>query len=118
MTFLLVIQGEALTPFTKKFYKEHPEVAAFTDEDCAAFLAEADITVRTLVMASGSGPRCCGQIQGSPPIPKPIRTFEQGQFPEVLMKELDKAGYTEPTNIQKIGWPVALSGRDMVRSFV
>ncbi|EER12335.1 RNA helicase, putative [Perkinsus marinus ATCC 50983] len=90
-------QGEALTPFTKKFYKEHPEVAAFTDEDCAAFLAEADIT-----------------IQGSPPIPKPIRTFEQGQFPEVLMKELDKAGYTEPTNIQKIGWPVALSGRDMV----
>ncbi|KAF4665857.1 hypothetical protein FOZ61_010437 [Perkinsus olseni] len=90
-------QGEALTPFTKNFYKEHPEVAAFTDEECAAFLAEADITV-----------------QGSPPIPKPIRTFEQGQFPEVLMKEFEKAGYTEPTNIQKIGWPVALSGRDMV----
>ncbi|EER12990.1 RNA helicase, putative [Perkinsus marinus ATCC 50983] len=90
-------QGEALTPFTKNFYKEHPDVAAFTDEDCAAFLAEADITV-----------------QGTPPIPKPIRTFEQGQFPEVLMKEFEKAGYTEPTNIQKIGWPVALSGRDMV----
>lgn len=30
------------------------------------------------------------------------------------MKEFEKAGYTEPTNIQKIGWPVALSGRDMV----
>lgn len=30
------------------------------------------------------------------------------------MKEIQRAGFTEPTAIQSQGWPMALSGKDMV----
>jgi ATP-dependent RNA helicase DDX5/DBP2 len=47
-------------------------------------------------------------------IPKPVRTFEEASVPEFMLKEIMKAGFTEPTAIQSQGWPMALSGRDMV----
>jgi ATP-dependent RNA helicase DDX5/DBP2 len=47
-------------------------------------------------------------------IPKPVRTFEEASFPEYVLKEVDKLGFKSPTPIQKQGWPMALSGRDMV----
>jgi ATP-dependent RNA helicase DDX5/DBP2 len=47
-------------------------------------------------------------------IPKPIITFEEANLPDFLMKEFVKAGYKAPTPIQAQGWPMALSGRDMV----
>merc|ERR1719498_2246687 len=37
-------------------------------------------------------------------VPKPVRTFE----------EVARAGFKEPSPIQVQGWPIALSGRDMV----
>lgn len=30
------------------------------------------------------------------------------------MKEIEKAGFTEPTPIQSQGWPMALKGRDLI----
>jgi ATP-dependent RNA helicase DDX5/DBP2 len=47
-------------------------------------------------------------------IPKPVRTFEEASVPEFMLQEIKKAGYTEPTAIQMQGWPMALSGRDMI----
>lgn len=47
-------------------------------------------------------------------IPKPVTTFEEASVPEFLLKEINKAGFTEPTAIQSQGWPIALSGRDMI----
>jgi ATP-dependent RNA helicase DDX5/DBP2 len=47
-------------------------------------------------------------------VPKPVRTFEEASVPEFVLAEITKAGYTEPTAIQSQGWPMALSGRDMV----
>jgi ATP-dependent RNA helicase DDX5/DBP2 len=47
-------------------------------------------------------------------VPKPVRTFEEASVPEFMLKEIIKAGFTEPTSIQSQGWPMALSGRDMV----
>ena len=47
-------------------------------------------------------------------VPKPVRTFEEASVPEFMLKEIMKAGFTEPTAIQSQGWPMALSGRDMV----
>jgi len=47
-------------------------------------------------------------------VPKPVRTFEEASVPEFMLNEILKAGFTEPTAIQSQGWPMALSGRDMV----
>jgi len=47
-------------------------------------------------------------------IPKPVMTFKESPFPEYVLKEIEAAGFTEPTPIQSQGWPMALSGRDVV----
>nr|CAD7418958.1 unnamed protein product [Timema poppensis] len=47
-------------------------------------------------------------------IPKPNNTFEEGNFPDYVMNEIRRQGFGEPTAIQAQGWPIALSGRDMV----
>ena len=47
-------------------------------------------------------------------VPKPVTTFEEASVPQFMLQEIVKAGFTEPTAIQSQGWPMALSGRDMV----
>lgn len=46
--------------------------------------------------------------------PSPIQAFEESNFPEYVMEEIKKQGFAEPTAIQAQGWPIALSGRDLV----
>lgn len=88
---------EKLSPFEKNFYKERPEVAARTVEQIRSLLQEQKIT-----------------IEGKPPIPKPIMTFDEAGFPSYIQQEIDRAQFKEPSAIQKIGFPVALSGRDFI----
>merc|ERR1719463_365403 len=47
-------------------------------------------------------------------VPKPVRTFEEASFPDYVLDEVQRVGFREPTPIQIQGWPIALSGRDMV----
>lgn len=47
-------------------------------------------------------------------VPRPIRRFEEAPFPPHLTKSLYDAGFQAPTAIQVQGWPIALSGKDMV----
>ena len=46
--------------------------------------------------------------------PNPIMRFEDGNFPDYIMSEIRKAGYSAPTPIQAQGWALALTGQDMV----
>jgi superfamily II DNA/RNA helicase len=46
-------------------------------------------------------------------IPNPVMTFEEAGFPANITRVL-QSKYSEPTPIQAQGWPMALSGRDMV----
>eukprot|EP00250_Pteridium_aquilinum_P006339 c16281_g1_i1 orf=170-1819(+) len=87
---------EGLTPFEKNFYVEHPAVAALTEEEVLAYRRRRDITVE------------------GRDIPKPVRTFDEASFPDYVLQEVLKAGFTEPTPIQAQGWPMALKGRDLV----
>lgn len=52
-------------------------------------------------------------IRGSN-VPDPSQFFVEGNFPESVVQELKKQGFSEPTAIQAQGWPIALSGRDLV----
>mmetsp|Transcript_29837 Transcript_29837/g.65578 ORF Transcript_29837/g.65578 Transcript_29837/m.65578 type:complete len:606 (+) Transcript_29837:43-1860(+) len=89
--------NEELVPFTKNFYVEHPAVAAMTDAEQTELLA---------------GMQC--EVNGHKPLPKLVRTFEEACFPDYIMEGIESAGYENPSVIQKVGWPTALSGRDMI----
>ncbi|TKC47148.1 hypothetical protein EI555_009131, partial [Monodon monoceros] len=46
--------------------------------------------------------------------PKPVLNFYEANFPANVMDVIARQNFTEPTAIQAQGWPVALSGLDMV----
>uniref|UniRef100_A0A674BIS1 RNA helicase n=1 Tax=Salmo trutta TaxID=8032 RepID=A0A674BIS1_SALTR len=81
-----------LPKFEKNFYNEHPDVQRMSQE----FRRKKEITIR------GSG------------CPKPVSSFSQAHFPQYVMDVLIQQNFKEPTAIQAQGFPLALSGRDMV----
>ncbi|KAI7807693.1 probable ATP-dependent RNA helicase DDX17 isoform X1 [Triplophysa rosa] len=87
---------DQLPKFEKNFYSEHPEVHCMSQYDVEEFRKRKEITVR------GNG------------CPKPVTSFHQAQFPQYVMDVLLQQNFKEPTAIQAQGFPLALSGRDMV----
>jgi ATP-dependent RNA helicase DDX5/DBP2 len=85
-----------LPKFEKSFYKEDPAVAARTQAEVEKFRRDNQITI------SGKD------------VPKPVETFDEAGFPGYVMNEVKAQGFTKPTAIQSQGWPMALSGRDVV----
>jgi superfamily II DNA/RNA helicase len=47
-------------------------------------------------------------------VPKPCLAFDDVEWPSKIFAGIKRQGYTKPTPIQAAGWPIALSGRDMV----
>ncbi|CAO3622193.1 unnamed protein product [Cunninghamella blakesleeana] len=80
----------------KYFYEEHSDIASMTVEQTQAIRKELGLRV------SGS----C--------VPKPCISFAHFGFDEDLMNAIIKAGYTEPSGIQKQAIPVVLEGRDII----
>lgn len=87
---------DSLPPVTKNFYTEHPDVAARSWESVGDFRRSADIRVK------GTN------------APKPITKFSELSVSERVMQVINKQNYESPTSIQAQGWPIVLSGRDMV----
>ncbi|XP_045486899.1 ATP-dependent RNA helicase dbp2 isoform X1 [Pieris rapae] len=85
-----------LTPFQKNFYNPHPNVQMRSMAEVEAYRSQHQITVK------------------GRDVPPPSVYFEEGGFPDYAMKEILKQGFPHPTPIQAQGWPIALSGRDMV----
>ena len=46
--------------------------------------------------------------------PNPILSFNEVSFPPAIKDVIRSNGFKEPTPIQSQGWPVALSGRDLI----
>eukprot|EP01012_Entosiphon_sulcatum_P006491 TRINITY_DN13063_c0_g1_i1.p1 TRINITY_DN13063_c0_g1~~TRINITY_DN13063_c0_g1_i1.p1 ORF type:complete len:763 (+),score=101.07 TRINITY_DN13063_c0_g1_i1:2255-4543(+) len=90
------IFGDGLLPVRKNFNLEHPDVAAMTEAEKEELLARNTISV--------VGPRP----------PKPLSLLQQAPFPEHVFHVFQLLGYTKPSPIQMQGWPIALSGRDLV----
>ncbi|CAL1682681.1 unnamed protein product [Lasius platythorax] len=85
-----------LEPLRKDFYIEHPAVRNRSNEEVSQFRENAEITVK-------------GEN-----VPNPVQYFEEGNFPPYVMEGIRRQGYSQPTPIQAQGWPIALSGRDLV----
>ncbi|KAI9723118.1 MAG: ATP-dependent RNA helicase dbp2 [Chrysothrix sp. TS-e1954] len=86
----------ALPRFDKSFYKEDPQVTARSSGAVDSWRRENQVTV-----------------QGHT-VPKPVETFDEAAFPGYVMSEVKAQGFAKPTPIQSQGWPMALSGRDVV----
>lgn len=84
-----------LTTFQKDFYKPHPNVLNRSAQEVEAYRAQHEITVKG-------------------PAPNPIHEFEEVFVPDYVMNEIKKQQYERPTPIQAQGWPIALSGHNMV----
>jgi ATP-dependent RNA helicase DDX5/DBP2 len=85
-----------LPKFEKNFYVEHPKVAALTPSEVEKIRNDMQI-------------RIFGEN-----VPNPVLSFEDAGFPGYVLKEVLAAGFSKPTSIQSQGWPMALSGRDLV----
>jgi len=89
---------QSLTPFKKDFYTPSPAVTNRSRAEVEQFRAAKEITI----------------VQGHDHIGNPITNFEEGGFPEYLLKTMRKENFVEPTAVQAQGWPIALSGQDLV----
>eukprot|EP01083_Nonionella_stella_P055782 147062_1 len=88
--------NEALTPFTKDFYTEHPEITKKTDADIEQFRKS------NAMIIHGHN------------IPKPFDSFTHSGLPDICIQHLHKMRIEDPSAIQQQGIPMALSGRDVV----
>ncbi|OLL26216.1 ATP-dependent RNA helicase dbp2 [Neolecta irregularis DAH-3] len=82
--------------FEKNFYKEHEAVRRRSDKEVEVFRRQHEMTLQ------GRG------------IPKPVEVFDEAGFPSYVLSEVKALGFASPTPIQAQGWPMALSGRDVV----
>ncbi|EOO00620.1 putative atp-dependent rna helicase dbp-2 protein [Phaeoacremonium minimum UCRPA7] len=87
---------DELPKFEKSFYKEDAKVATRSQAEVDKFRRDHAITI------AGSN------------VPKPVETFDEAGFPRYVMDEVKAQGFPAPTAIQSQGWPMALSGRDVV----
>lgn len=85
-----------LEPFEKDFNKLHENNQKRTLEEVIAWRLTMAITVN-------------GQD-----VPFPHQEFAEANFSPAIQNELSKQGFTTPTPIQAQGWPIALSGRDLL----
>ncbi|KAK7590956.1 hypothetical protein V9T40_002569 [Parthenolecanium corni] len=88
-----------LKPFKKEFYVPHENILKRSEEEVKEYRKQHNITVS-----------CPAGFE----IPKPIQHFSEANFPKYVTDVLKKEGYDTPTIIQAQGWPVALSGHNMV----
>jgi len=80
----------------KNFYIEHEHARTRPPHEIAAFLKQHDVEVTP------------------PDVARPVLTIAESSFPEYITQQFKKAGFTKPTPIQSVAWPIALSGRDVV----
>uniref|UniRef100_A0A8C9VI51 RNA helicase n=1 Tax=Scleropages formosus TaxID=113540 RepID=A0A8C9VI51_SCLFO len=87
---------DELPKFEKNFYQEHPDVTRRPAQEVDQYRRSKEITVK--------GRDC----------PNPVLKFHEASFPTYVMDVITKQNFSEPTPIQAQGWPLALSGKDMV----
>lgn len=89
-------EAMTLEPFLKDFNKLHEINKTRTLEEVNAWRSAQAITV------NGTD------------VPFPHQEFKEANFSPVIMNQLAKQGFVTPTPIQAQGWPIALSGRDLL----
>lgn len=79
----------------KDFYQPHEITLNRSSEEVKEYRKENKMTV-------------------SPGAPNPIQTFEELQVPEQLAQKIQSKNFEKVSPIQAQGWPIALSGSNIV----
>ncbi|KAJ0959544.1 putative RNA helicase [Helianthus annuus] len=79
---------DGLIPFEKNFYVESPNIAKMSESEVEEYRAKRELPLKVAM--------CLNLLRRS------------------VMRDFQKAGFTEPTAIQAQGWPMALKGRDLI----
>ncbi|CAG9855600.1 unnamed protein product [Phyllotreta striolata] len=87
--------NKTLSEFKRYCYVPHPNVAGRSVFEVDQYRKSKEISVE-------------GEA------PNPIQNFDEANFPEYILSEIVSKGYEVPTPIQSQGWPIAMSGHDMV----
>jgi len=90
-------ESEQQTPAVFQLYNEMPKVAERTSEFNSQFYERKNITI-----VSGSDCK------------NPVIDFDEANFPVEYAEKLKSQGFEEPTSIQSVSWPNALSGKDII----
>lgn len=85
-----------LTPLEKNFYQPSPSVLKRPKAEIDEFYSKHKITVR-------------GETA-----PATIFDFNEVGFPDYITTELSRRKFEEPTAIQSLTWPIAMSGKNLV----
>jgi ATP-dependent helicase YprA (DUF1998 family) len=97
-TSLKPINFDHAPPFQKDLYKPTDLAVNRQPHEVAALKAKFEITL------AGRDADTC----------RPIATFTEANLPDYVMSEINKQGFTNPTNIQAVTIPTLLSGRNIV----
>ncbi|XP_026680008.1 ATP-dependent RNA helicase DBP2-like [Diaphorina citri] len=92
---LRAIDWGNLPPFEKNFFHPSPSVLNRSPHEVQAFRDKHQMTLK------GNAPN-------------PITEFAEANFPDYVLKEVKRQGFDRPTPIQAQGWPIAMSGSNMV----
>ncbi|GAB0096277.1 RNA helicase [Sergentomyia squamirostris] len=86
----------SLTPFRKNFYQAPVSAISRSASEVERYLKKNEITVK------------------GREVPPPNLEFGDNGFPKYVVDEIIRQGFNTPTSIQAQGWPIAMSGRDLV----
>ncbi|KAL7046110.1 hypothetical protein ACKWTF_002484 [Chironomus riparius] len=89
---------ENLAPFRKDFYSPDPSILKRSSDEIETLNTKYEITT----------------IGRDADMYKPLKFFNEANFPEFITNELQRQGFVEPTSIQAGSLPVILSGRNLV----
>lgn len=89
--------SESLDQVNLDFYQPSATVQSRSQEEVEAYYEEKNITL----------------VQGNN-VPKPILSFDEASFPEEVSGVIGRKDFQSPMPVQSVGWPIVLSGRDLV----
>ncbi|CAL1299602.1 unnamed protein product [Larinioides sclopetarius] len=87
---------DSMQPIEKNFYAEHLNISNKSEAEIDEYRNSLDMIVR------------------GRDVPRPIRDFYEGNFPDYINHSLMQQNFEKPTPIQSQVWPIAMSGRDVV----
>ena len=93
-----------LQKFEKDFYKPTSAILNRDPSEVQEYRSKNEMTLATPCRKESSGK----------PIPDPVQCFQDIELPDYIINEIRHKKFEMPTAIQGQGWPIALSGRDLV----
>lgn len=95
------VNYDNVAPFRKDFYTPTEAARARSSEDVRALNTKYEISLTSKYEKD---------VQKYPP----IALFSEAGLPDYIMNEMIRQGFTQPTAIQAGGFPIVLSGRNLV----